>query len=123
MESAASIRGDESPYAVQLELLLKLPDEIGPEQVNEWTDEEIACLREGLLKYSLQVILDDRNSRSTKSEIWLWLESESCHPFSFSVCATESGADPDGLRASFRHIVRKREKSEKQHFAQRQLMS
>ena len=119
MESAASIRGDESPYAVQFELLLKLPDEIGPEQVNEWTDEEIAYLREGLLKYSLQVILDDRNSRGTKSEIWLWVESDSCHPFSFAVCAKESGVDPDELRTSFRHMVRKREKSEKQYFAQR----
>jgi hypothetical protein len=123
MESAVSIRGDESPYAVQLELLLKLPDEIGPEQVNEWTDEEVARLREGLLKYSLQVILDDRNSRSTKSEIWLWLESESCHPFSFSVCATESGADPDGLRASFRYLVSKQEKARRSLSHKGRLMS
>ena len=123
MESAVSIGGDESPYAVQLELLLKLPDEIRPGQAIEWREEEIASLREGLLRYSLQVILDGRNSRDTKREIWLWVESDSCHPFSFSICAVESGVDPDELRASFRHIVRKREKSEKQYFAQRQLMS
>ena len=124
MESAASIRGDDEPrYAVQFELLLRLPDEIRPGQAIEWTEEEIACLREGLLQYSLQVILDGRNSQDTKSEIWLWVESDSCHPFSFSVCAVESGVDPDELRASFRHMVRKREKSEKQYFAQRQLMS
>ena len=123
MGSAASIRGEESPYAVQLELLLRLPDEVRPEQAIKWTDVEIACLREGLLKYSLQVILDGRNSRNTKGEIWLWMESDICHPFSFSVCAAEVGADPDELRASFRYMVRKQEQSEKQCFRQRRLMS
>ncbi len=123
MESASSIARRESPYAVQLELLLQLPDEIRPDQPVQWTDEEIDRLREGLLKHALQVILDDRNAPSTKQEIRLWMESDLCHPFSFRICALEAGVDPDELRASLRYIVRKREKSEKQFFAQRRFVS
>ena len=123
MDSASSIARRESPYAVQLELLLQLPDEIRPDQPVQWTDEEISCLREALLKDALLVILDDRNGRSMKEEIRLWMESESCQPFSFRTCALEAGVDPDELRASFRYIVRKREKSEKQFFAQRRFVS
>jgi hypothetical protein len=86
-------------------------------------DEEIARLREGLLKDSLQVILDGRNSQSAKGDIWLWVESDSCHPFSFSVCAAESGVDPDQLRALFHYMVRRQKKGDRQFFAQRGLPS
>ena len=95
------------PWAQQLELELLIPSD---EEFLVMTDQEILALREELLVRSLRACVDGRVSRAQKEEWIQWISSNEVAPFSFVVCAIESGVDPLSLRDTFRDFVRRHHK-------------
>lgn len=89
-------RGADAP--VQLSLPLDPPPaEPSPP---EWTEHDVAVLREGILIDSLKTLLGigGRASAKRRQEDLEWMLDDSIHPFSFRVCALAVGCDPDELR-------------------------
>lgn len=85
---------------------LSLPLVFGTEEDRaEWTDEDIRALRESILRDAFTSVSDGRSSEVLRSEIWEWINSDESLPFSFSICAIATGADPDKLRSAFRRVV------------------
>lgn len=80
---------------------------VQPEDVIEWSERDIQILQEGILFDALRSVLDRRNGQRTREELWSWIDSDAIHPFSFRVCASSVGADPDELREAF-HMMAER---------------
>lgn len=86
----------------QLSLLFDLPPE---EDVFAWSEEDKDALREIILRDALSSILDGRNSRESKEELWRWICTETLSPFGFDACARTVGVDPHALRVAFGRLV------------------
>lgn len=64
----------------------------------EWDESAITDLREGLLCNTLRSLVDGRTGVATKDESMAWLMSNDIDPFSFVVCCSELGYNPETLR-------------------------
>ena len=64
----------------------------------EWGESAITVLREGLLCNTLRSLADGRAGVATKDESMVWLMSNNIDPFSFVVCCSELGYNPETLR-------------------------
>jgi len=67
-----------------------------------WTDQDLLSLFETILVETMAAAVGGRSCSRTRAEAWKWIDSNDEEPFSFRVCATALGADPDELRAMFR---------------------
>ncbi|MDO8941061.1 MAG: hypothetical protein Q7U98_18055 [Methylicorpusculum sp.] len=69
------------------------------ESLNDWTENEILHLMEGLLFDSIKSLLDSRSSPATVADVYAWLSNElDTQPFSFYNCCCLTNLDPDRLR-------------------------
>ena len=75
------------------------------------TDGEVMKLREELIKRAFRAVVDGRVSRKQRLEWGAWIASDELHPFSFAVCAIETGVDPQELRDALVTFVRRHHKS------------
>jgi len=82
----------------------------------EWSDHDIAALRESILKDALGTVIGiyQRRSATIRQEAWDWIMSHDWHPFSFSACAGATGADPHELKVAFARMVERSEQSSAQ---------
>lgn len=76
-----------------------------PDQ-HEWTDEQIATMREVVLVETLKGLTDGRSS-AVKTEALEWVKSDDEHPFSFSVCCAAQGLDHEEIRSRVLYMVKK----------------
>lgn len=88
----------------QLELELQLPTQ---EEFLTMTDEAIASLREELIHRAFHSVVDGRVSKAIRREWIDWIGSDLIHPFSFVVCAIETGVNPQELREVFGTFIRR----------------
>ena len=73
-----------------------------------WTDEAIASMREGVLVNALTSLAKGHMKSEARRELMEWLDSEELEPFSFNVCALNTGRDPEILRAAIHRILGKK---------------
>lgn len=113
------------PHPGQLELPLFVATAgADVEKLLEWSEAEIASLREAILMDALRTILGFRGRSVWREEAWEWIEDGRVHPFSFRVCAEAVGADPDDLRVSFARLVERSDRaSEADVFRARQALA
>lgn len=81
------------------------------EELLEWSEAEVASLREAILMDALRTILGFRGRSMWREEAWEWIEDDRVHPFSFRVCAETVGVDPDDLRVSFARLVERSDRA------------
>ncbi|MCG7871029.1 MAG: hypothetical protein JAZ11_02875 [Candidatus Thiodiazotropha lotti] len=91
----------------QLEMELQLPTK---EEFLTMTDEAIASLREELIHRAFHSVVDGRVSKQMRREWIDWIGSNEIHPFSFVVCAIETGVNPLELREVFGTFIRRHHK-------------
>lgn len=72
-----------------------------------WTDDDIATLREGILREALHVLLDNRAGMATRRDRWKWIMDDSERPFSFKTCATVCEVHWEELRESLTSLCRR----------------
>lgn len=72
-----------------------------------WTEEEVVTLREGILVNALTSLAKGHMKSEARRELMEWLDSEELEPFSFNVCALNTGRDPEILRAAIHRIMEK----------------
>ena len=94
--------------SLQLELYNEKTEaaaKILPFQKVYWSDDDIQRLRDAILETSLKILLDGRASRAAVAESLEWIVSEEISPFSFEVCASESGYSPSALREQILDLI------------------
>lgn len=100
--SARRPKTPESALA-QLELLFQVWDE----ETIVWSVEDIATLREALLRDALQTILDGRASATTRDELWHWMSSDELEPFSFRACCQAVEVHWEEMRETFFNLAKR----------------
>lgn len=103
---AVSAQSASLPELNQLTFLDLLDMDEKDIEVLVWTDDDIATLREGILREALHVLLDNRAALSTRRERWKWINDDSEKPFSFKTCATVCEVDWEELRVSLTSLCR-----------------
>ncbi len=93
---------------VQLEMELIFPIE---EEFLAMSDSEVLEFREALIKRAFRAVVDGRVSRQQRREWGEWIASDELHPFSFAVCAIETGVNPQELREVLVTFIRRHHKS------------
>ncbi|MDU7587350.1 MAG: hypothetical protein E7K47_08115 [Acidovorax sp.] len=96
----------------QLELFLDIPEEDDGWVDNlplryEWTEGDIAKLREGILMDALRSLGDGRQGKGSKQETIEWMMSDDIAPFSFVVCCHSEGLIPERVREGVNAMLRK----------------
>lgn len=79
----------------------------GAELEREWSDEDIAKLRERILIEALRDALDNRVAGEKRAKIWDWIDSEDIGAFSFRVCVEAGGHDYLRLREMLHATARR----------------
>lgn len=78
--------------------------------VINWTDEDIARLRRGVLKKTLSIFSDGRSCLRARTEALEWLMDDSIHPFSFRICCESIEVDAVSLRDKVLEMLKRRKK-------------
>lgn len=73
-------------------------------KVQEWTDDDISCLREAILMDTLRHLTDGRSSTAKKDALD-WMLDDEIHPFSFRVCVAEMGMDYEEIRTRVLRMI------------------
>mgnify|MGYP006865034983 CR=1 FL=1 len=97
-----------TPESAQLEMELLLPSE---DEFLTMTETEVSAFREELIKRAFRAVVDGRVSRKQRREWGEWIASDELHPFSFAVCAIETGVNPQELREALVTFIRRHHKS------------
>lgn len=92
---------------IQLEMELALPTE---EEFLSMTETEIQLLREQLISRAFKAVVDGRVSRKQRLEWGEWIASDELQPFSFAVCAIETGVNPKELREALVTFIKRHHK-------------
>ncbi|MGI0646953.1 hypothetical protein ACRCPS_18210 [Pseudomonas aeruginosa] len=103
---AVSAQSATLPELSQLTFLDLLDMDEKDIEVSVWTDDDIATLREGILREALHVLLDNRAAMSTRRDRWKWINDDAEKPFSFKICATVCEVNWEDLRASLISLCR-----------------
>lgn len=103
----ALARFNELQLCLDLLFFEELLDASSEEQSRiQWTDEEISLLRQRMLQYALHALASTKTCNSTRDEWIEWVEDDHLTPFSFIICAQESGCDPEALKVRVQRLVR-----------------
>jgi hypothetical protein len=94
------------PLDVPLAVMSQLPLECAELEL-EWSEEDIAKLREGILIEALRDALDNRVTPERRATTWKWIDSDDIGPFSFRVCAEAAGHDHLRLRETIHAMARR----------------
>ena len=94
------------PLDVPLAVMDPLPLEC-PGFEREWSEEDIAKLREGILIEALRDALDNRVAPERRAKTWKWIDSDDIGPFSFRICAEAGGHDYLRLRETIHATARR----------------
>ncbi len=73
----------------------------------EWTDMDVARLREGILIESLRSLGDGRQGEENRQETMSWIMSDDIAPFSFVVCCRSEGLIPERVRGGVNAMLLK----------------
>ncbi len=93
---------------IQLEMEFVLPTE---EEFLSMTETEIQSLREKLISRAFKAVIDGRVSRKQRLEWGEWIASDELQPFSFAVCAIETGVNPEELREALVTFIKRHHKN------------
>lgn len=78
--------------------------------VINWTDEDIARIRIGVLKKTLSIFSDGRSCLRARTEALEWLMDDSIHPFSFPICCEAIELDAVSLRDKVLEMLKRSKK-------------
>lgn len=92
------------PFPRKARPLWKKPEWMRREE-QEWSETAIAQLRTGMLTKNLHLIAHAALNAEARADLKAWFASDEIEPFSFVVCAIESGYNPVPLRQKLLTIL------------------